>query len=152
MDEILKTQISQILDDAKIIIDNQNKILATIPTSEIIKAELEAYKQAQDAKIEELVKKEGVLTLKGTRSTTGAWTITGLTPYKRLTISGGFPILSYAEIAMIDTPSSGLIEKNMQSTQLGFNDDVNECLIFTPTSTSITLNVVRISQTIYAYQ
>lgn len=50
MDEILKTQISQILDDAKIIIDNQNKILATVPNNEVLKNELASKVNNDDFK------------------------------------------------------------------------------------------------------
>lgn len=50
MNEDLNTQISQILDDAKTIIDNQNKILATVPNNEVLKNELASKVNNDDFK------------------------------------------------------------------------------------------------------
>lgn len=50
MNEDLNTQISQILADAKTIIDNQNKILSTLPNAETLKNELASKVNNDDFK------------------------------------------------------------------------------------------------------
>jgi hypothetical protein len=105
-----------------------------------------------DERVAEEVDERSLYSAKGTATTTGNWTITGLTPWKPMIII--LSAVSASSGAAIATAVSGVAGDTVMNIIWGRANDSNRSNdhIFIPTATTAVMNVTTLTGTLTAYQ